>query len=346
MLWTNLNKPSVLFIFQHYIMKRFILYLLPFCITLLFASSCIKDGENMENCQQYIRFVYDYNLKYTDLFPAQVTKVDLYIFDQNGLYVSSLHDEQKTFHSDYKMLLPTLPDGKYQFVAWAGLYSDSYHVSPMEKGKSTINDLLVEVNKYETGKIDFEMKPLWFGSRTDVTLSSNRMQIETISLTKNTNKFRIVMQMLNDNTKINVNDYDFKIISANGIYDHTNIVSGKNITYTPYYTFNDTTAGAVAELNTLRLMAKADNRLIITDNKTKNKIFDIPLNKYLNALRLQQYENMPLQEYLDREDTYAIILFFKDNGGGGNGADEGKIIVSVRINGWLVREQELEDLSI
>jgi len=40
-------------------------------------------------------------------------------------------------------------------------------------------------------------------------------------------------------------------------------------------------------------------------------ILDIPLNKYLNALRLQQYADIPLQEYLDRADKHGIILFFK-----------------------------------
>ncbi len=107
--------------------------------------------------------------------------------------------------------------------------------------------------------------------------------------------------------------------------------------YTAYHTEDDPETGAIAELNTLRLMTDTENRLVITHKSSGNVILDIPLNKYLNALRLQQYADIPLQEYLDRADKHGIILFFKGMDGNGN-----YISVDVQINGWLIRKQEVD----
>jgi hypothetical protein len=54
-------------------------------------------------------------------------------------------------------------------------------------------------------------------------------------------------------------------------------------------------------------------------------------------LRLQQYSDLPLQEYLDRADKHGIILFFKGMDSNGN-----YISVDVQINGWLIRKQEVD----
>ena len=148
------------------------------------------------------------------------------------------------------------------------------------------------------------------------------------------------MQMLDDSS-IHVDDYDFRIISPNGRYNHENGFWGdetdEKVEYTAYHTEDDPETGAIAELNTLRLMTDTENRLVITHKSSGNVILDIPLNKYLNALRLQQYADIPLQEYLDRADKHGIILFFKGMDGNGN-----YISVDVQINGWLIRKQEVD----
>ena len=173
----------------------------------------------------------------------------------------------------------------------------------------------------------------------DAFLSTNN-DITTVSLLKNTKKFRIIMQMLDDSS-IHVDDYDFRIISPNGRYNHENGLLGdetdEKVEYTAYHTEDDPETGAIAELNTLRLMTDTENRLVITHKSSGNVILDIPLNKYLNALRLQQYADIPLQEYLDRADKHGIILFFKGMDGNGN-----YISVDVQINGWLIRKQEVD----
>lgn len=328
-------------------MRKFIGYVQIACCCLLLCTSCIKDGMD-EDCNSYIRFVYDYNLEYIDLFHKQATKMNLYVFDENGRYVTELKEESGSFKQGYLMPLPESMRGKkYIAVAWSGLYGESYDNTSLIPGVSGLEDLEVSVNHLKTragsGTVDRELHPLWHGKQTELAPRYNN-DVTTVSLLKNTNKFRIVMQRLDDDG-IDVNDYDFRIVSPNGRYNHENGLLGDErdgqITYTAYYTENDPETGAIAEMNSLRLMTDKENRLIITHKTSGNVLLDISLNKYLNALRLQQYADIPLQEYLDRCDKYGIILFFKGLDGEGN-----YISADIEINGWMVREQEIGDMDV
>lgn len=313
---------------------RFILNMVTACLTIIATQSCIKDGEELDDCRQYIRFVYDYNMSYANLFDKQATKMNLFLFGANGKYITTLQDEKSTFPPNYKMLIPeNLPEGKYKVVAWSGLYTDSYKYSNLVVGQSTPDDLIVQVNDYAKGNVAFEMKPLWYGTG-EIEVNKRKNDIKTISLVKDTKKFRIVMQNLEDDKAIDVNNYYFEVTAANGQYDYQNNISGNELIYTPYYTYNDKNAGAVAELNTLRLMTDVGNRLKITEKSSGRAILDVKLGKYLAALRLQQFKDIPYQEYLDREDSFTMIFFFKNLDPEGS-----NISYDIKINGWLIREQ-------
>jgi len=53
-----------------------------------------------EDCNSYVRFVYDYNLEYIDLFHKQATKMNLYVFDEKGVFVTELKEESGAFAPD------------------------------------------------------------------------------------------------------------------------------------------------------------------------------------------------------------------------------------------------------
>ena len=106
-------------------MNRFIGYIQVACCCLLLCASCVRDGMD-EDCNSYVRFVYDYNLEYIDLFHKQATKMNLYVFDEKGVFVTELKEESGAFAPDYLMTLPGAMAGRrYIFVAWSGLY-DKY----------------------------------------------------------------------------------------------------------------------------------------------------------------------------------------------------------------------------
>ena len=48
-----------------------------------------------------------------------------------------------------------------------------------------------------------------------------------------------------------------------------------------------------------------------------------------------QFSNIPLQEYLDREDEYYILVFLKNDG-------KTWIATQIQINDWIIRESEFD----
>ena len=90
-------------------------------------------------------------------------------------------------------------------------------------------------------------------------------EADTISLAKNTNKLRVVLQNVMGED-MDVNNFSFRIVADNGYMDYDNsLLQDPTIHYLPYYTENvelgaDPTPGAtvggqyvaVAEMNTMR----------------------------------------------------------------------------------------------
>jgi len=283
-------------------------------------------------------------MSFEDLFHRQVTKIDLYLFDESGLYMEKLSDRApngSTFPKGYIMGLPEDYKDVTQMVAFPGIYEDQLRATAMIPGQSTINDLFVRLNQRTDNVVNQEIKPLWHGSIASARTKVDRNDTTVISLTKNTNKIRIVLQSTIDTLDVDVNDFTFIMQSVNGAYDAYNTPSD-NATwyYEPYFTYNDPDAGAVAELNTMRLMSDRENYLTI--NYLSNDLVDINLNRYLNALKLQEYTNMSLQEFMDREDEYKIIIFLTKPGiddPDPNPDTEPWVATKISINEWTIRDQ-------
>jgi hypothetical protein len=295
-------------------------------------------------------------MEYKDLFDRQASFFDLFVFDaRTGLFDREIKVEGP-FAADYRMKLPADMQGKkYHFVLWAGLNSDSYHfphetteteLDQMIPGVSTMDDLLVHVKGHSEQLVERvnHLEPLWHGILRDVEFPSDKEETKVIYLLKNTNTFRVVLQTLDalqsraESEPIDIDDFDVRIYSANGRYDHSNSVlddHGQRIEYLPHYTGNDPEAGGIAEMSTLRLMEGRTNNLLLTEKESGNTILDIDLNVYLNALKFQQWLSIPLQEYMDREDKYAVLILMN------KGAEGNWVAASVEINGWLLRQHDI-----
>ena len=102
-------------------------------------TSCDMMTEDREDCPigLYLNFKYDYNLERADMFNDHVGAVDVYVFDQDGKYVTKqsetnigssmpLADPTYTMHMD-------LDPGKYQFIVLAG---QNTYAEQMEAGRA------------------------------------------------------------------------------------------------------------------------------------------------------------------------------------------------------------------
>jgi hypothetical protein len=211
-----------------------------------------------------------------------------------------------------------------------------------------------------------ELSPLWHGeiSSTDVVLSRSRDTILTVPLIKNTNTIRVVIvqaatqeQMAKSTSRaISKSSFDYKLSDNNGFmnYDNT-LLADSMLTYVPYLTADSVIAGAsassdkvhevlasitgraetsykavVAEISTARLLTSQTPQLSIVNNTTKKEV--LPTNnliKYLNLLKEANYSSMPLQEYLDREDHFDMVLFVNE--------DQTLLNSVIVINNWILQ---------
>lgn len=303
-------------------------------------TSCIR--EYLEECpQEYaLRFCYDYNMKFTDLFADQVEDLSVYVFDWDGKYVRTFTDRgERLRDSEYKLVLPLAP-GYYRFVVWAGLEGGSFTPASLQPGISEESDLSLTLDRNENGEVpcDRRLAALWHSQSETVEVPGpGSERTDTLNLVKDTNTIRVVLQQ-RDGSLLRASDFDIHIDcpEGNGLLAHDNgLLRDQSLIYRPY-ALSDGVSGGVPEL----LQVTADlsvSRLTVGDamhlriGKTAGEgyLVDIPLVEYLLMTQHEQDTRISSdQEYLDRQDMYTL-LFYLD---GDRWFDS--LIV---INGWVLR---------
>ncbi len=318
---------------------------------MLLSTACDTITEDLPLCEYYVTFRYDYNMKFADAFPgdnSQVDNIALYVFDQKGIYLGKTVVDGP-FASDFSIDFSYGP-GTYKLLAWGGLSKESYNIQDLKEGVSTIEDVIVKLKRSSDGRMDYEADQLFHSLAEDVTFPEGEHYTYQMSLTKDTNKFKIVLQMMGMDFPAALNEISVSITDNNGILNYDNsLLNDENITYVPYskdanQVSNGTGGGTIRvlsfELNTLRLMENHHPRLIITykiDESHSSVIADIDLLEYLLLMRMDEYSDMGNQEYLDREDEYPMIFFLAENAMGTY------VAYKLAILSWVVRLQA-EDL--
>lgn len=302
----------------------------------LIMTSCDSFNEDLPECRLFVKFKYDYNMEFADAFHSQVDKVELYVFDKDGKFLFKQTEEGSTLGTGSYLMEVKLPVGQYQFMAWAGAH-DSYDITSLQAGVSSIADLKLQLKREETLIIDKELEPLWYGEINNVDFTGTTDQTEVINLIKDTNKVRFVFQGSNeDSWGVDVNAYTYEIIESNGYLAHDNSLLGDdNLSFRPYHIEQKNLAAGIVELNTMRFLANRNARFVVTEKATGKKVFNINLTDFLVMTKIEGH-NMSAQEYLDRESEYKIVFFFADN--------NPWLVLQININGWTWYFQHEGDL--
>jgi len=307
-------------------------------------SSCTKGNE--DNCVA-IRLVYTHNILSADALKNQVDEVTLYVFDSNGILVQQCtHDVSSPI-----IRLTDLRNGNYCFVARAQskhfTSEQSYFSIPtLKTGVSSIDELTYWMIRDSSGIQRHELNNFFIGI-SDVRIRSS--SYVTVELKKVTNKIKVILLPYAPDGALDVADYEFSIVDKIGNghinYDYS-LLPDNQITYLPYYAANlepknredilpdEIDRAAVVNINTSRLLESNAARLMIRDKKDGGKVIvSMNLPWVISLMKIENNFKWSLQEYLDRQDNYTIMLFFNDNTW-----MDSKII----INGWVVNAKEID----
>lgn len=311
-----------------------------FVLALMLIQSCVHG--NLDECPPSIRyamsFEYTNNTDGIDRFYEDVKKVNLFIFDKNGKFIST-KEVVGPFEQNFNIPLD-LPQGSYKIITWGNALEGDHTIIPTNfvEGVTTIDQARIELNLAADRMSDDELEKLFYGEK-NVTIAPFTSKVDTISLDNNTNKVRIVLY---DIGAIAPGIISMRIVGNNADYDFHNNPIG-NVTYLPYETFNDgqildtdtwftklkdlpTSANVaqVADFSMLRLMENQNFKLEITlDNGTKELIYVDDIIRLLKEAGKKNSISID-QAYLDKQDIYEIILPWPTTTG----------TMHLIINGW------------
>ena len=316
----------------------------------LSTSSC-KEGliyEGEGDCGTYynIEFKYDYNMKFADAFAKEVNSLALFVFDQNDRLVKSIveEDEAKLSADNYSMALE-LESGTYELVAWAGLMNEESFdlLATLEEGVTKREELQVALKNNE-GVVEKDLLPLFHGAMTLDYTSEPGTYTETMSLVKDTNVVRVVLQQMSDG--LVADKFRYEITADNGLLNHNNeVLANGMLTYKPWsvssgtadvapgygtngVTRADEVSVAVAEFTISRMIDGQSPVLTIWNIEENEPVLSIPIADYALLVKGNYNSSMSNQEYLDRQDEYNMTFFLDEDGDW--------LSASIIVNSWRV----------
>lgn len=322
------------------------------------VSSCDKaiyDDEGDCSVRYGLTFTYTMNMKFADAFPAEVDKVTAYIFDKSGKFVTiATQGGDDLSRADFVLSTDVAP-GVYDIVVWAeGQSPDASPVAyNIAGGRAPESPSILGASLPLSGNapnhyVDRDIVPLYHAYVTDVAFTTGYgdVTIGPLDLTKDTNRFSILLQNL-DGTTMMPGDFTFEIIDANNEINYRNeVTSADNFTYRPWSVTSTsasfdspegsassraqtTVNGLLGEIGTGKLTAGTTPQLVIHRTVDNKDIIRINLLQYLLMVKGEYNRNMSDQEYLDRMETFTLMFFID--------ADKNWYSAGgVFINGWHI----------
>lgn len=292
-------------------MKRYINKLRYFIVIALVASiagGCIK--EDQSDCGLNLIFKYDYNMAYTDKFPTDIFKLNVYVFDENGIFVGEFTDEKKNTNKNYKMNLPLEP-GRYNIYTWAEL-RDDYSTATLVRSSAHFEEAGLSLIRPSDNYLTTKPKPLYHGAVTSLDVKRSGNKDVLVSLIKDTNFIRVTARGLPFGVE-GLSDFSCRIEGDNAEYKFDNsVVDNGNVTYLTQSSMED--KSIISDFMVMRLLSTGQSQLVI--EYKGREIF----RKQLLPLVMTD----PGID-LDRQDTYYIDIEFNQYT---------FMAVSITVNGW------------
>lgn len=324
---------------------------LGIAICMVCPTSCMHDS--FDDCGVYLEFIYNYNMGYIDAFASYVPTVDVFVFNKEGEFLFTLQATLDQLINHKRMFLGhDLPFGTYQILTIGGLGPDfifsDRNGNELKQGITTIEEVQLAL-RHDSDEISHEFSNVWFGYPITVEYEAD-LSLWPLYLIKNTNRFNLVLTYTGDSRQAIRNDgvvYTFEIHAPEeGVYSWINSAIDMNpIIYMPFEEHVEGEPGSLSEshINTCRLFSGEDYdyRLKIKDTRTQEVLWEQDLIFLLSKTKPPSRPDgtvLPLQEYLDRQSDWNLVVLYSEVAGGQGGFTA----VKVWINGWLVWEHDIE----
>lgn len=328
------------------------------CIALTgwMAASCSMMHQDLDDCPTglYLTFRYDYNLERADMFNDHVGDVTVYVYDEEGSFVTRQTETNTDGFQPLKSPVYTmhlnLPEGRYQYLVLAGQkdYEESLKggganfVRTEPVSGDAMNKLEVNLDRVPAAADGWFVVPheglaldtLWHGMNlTPVEVSEMKPTYDTVSLVRDTKQINVTLRELDDPTRMDIADYDMKILDRNARILWNNEVDETDaLIYTPYKTWNtddrlpaskadgETAEGVGrighADFMTSRILwhddPAEDAVLSVTNRETGVEVIRINLADMLARMRVSDdIHRYSPQEFLDRGYDYRLTFFLK-----------------------------------
>ena len=303
---------------------------------LLLTTSCNWVEDDRDDCPYgfWLKLHYTYNILDVEAGPEYLKDASVYVYDTLGNYVTRIDATLPQLQThEHCVEVKGIPEGDYQFVVWSGRneYATTGDMQEMDKFR-----LFLEASNGNPSKL---LPDLFHGYLPRVHFD-DAYAVHDVYMTKNTNEITCLLVAVDGNEELKKDDYTMAIETSNGTMDAMNkLVSEETIVYEPYTSelatvdddeYAEPLKGVKYSISTLRLMEDRNCQLVMkkkseTDGTDETK-FRISLPEWIGIigpLQTKTGKQLSLQEYLDRQDYYAIVLFL-------SGADLSNIQVYVK----------------
>lgn len=287
-------------------------------------SSCVFEDLPICNTQNVtLQFTYKLNPTDSDLFRISASVIDVYIFDQNGVYMQTESGNVLPDPTGKYTLSIDLPEGKYTFLGIG--YKDSFFdvgqvksdlkdsfQTGLTPGSTKLSDFRIK-SKYEDGYyFPYNIESFLKGNIQFAQIKSGQENLYEMPMIQNKNRINIRLKGLPDT------EYQPVLQANNGRYNFENQIpaDAQSKIYTPKWNSDKN----FYFFDVLRLVETQQIQMILIDKQGD------PVKEFEATNLIEEIMRSPefnTQKDLDKELVYNIDLEFGNTG-----------VISITINGW------------
>ena len=279
--------------------------------------------DDLADCPQgvYVKFYSMTPCASDSTFLGSVASLTLFAFDENDRLATSVTQNNVTLDRDYNVLMP-VSDGKFSFVAWAGV-NDNFTLGSFINGTTTKKDVMLTLKTASGVAANLSSTRVWQGESPVVFLPNpseyaSFYEYTAVNLQKITNRITLVVEF--DKASMeekDIKNLDAEVSAANGTINiDGSMPAGKEVLkYTsdsaPAYSVNESNGNQTVtwNYNLLDLKTGFFNNLYLSykDDEEEGSFFDGDL---IGSILLTADEKGGVN--LDCENDFTIKFVIRD----------------------------------